>query len=83
MCRVCFLSFFFFSLFSRVFLVCQLIIWQFQSIIRQLICCCFMSFQMFFFKQSSDIGIFYTVLILIKGNNLVGKINNSNLLSNN
>ena len=36
------------SFFSRIFLVRQLFFDLFQSIIRQLICCCFMSFQIAF-----------------------------------
>ena len=66
MCGVCFL-FFFLSLFSRVFLACQLINWWFQSIVRQLICCCFMSFQIAFINVNNQLyRHFYIVLILIK-----------------
>ena len=64
---------------NRVFLVCQLLR-RAQSIIPELICCCFMSFQMLFLNNQLY-WHFYNVLILMRRNNPIEKINNK--LSNN
>jgi hypothetical protein len=55
--------------FSRSFLVRQLFFLRFSSIIQQLICCCFMIFQI-----NQLYWHFYIVLSLIKRKNLVEKI---------